>query len=204
MIVLPFGTALDRLRTTPIVAIALFVTAVLVTAGWLAASGAQPAGASARPGLIAAIDICPNPSARETPNRALQAMVCMTNHARSEMGLTRYRVRAGLKRSADRKAADIMRCDVFSHTACDRPFSYWISRTYSTGKRCWSAGENIAWGSGSLGSVHSIFKAWMNSPGHRAAILSPAYRDLGIGLVTGRFEGRAGVAIWVQHFGKIC
>jgi uncharacterized protein YkwD len=177
MIVLPFGTALDRLRTTPIVAIALFVAAVPVTAGWRAAAGAH---------------------------RALQAMACMTNHARAERGLPRYRVKGDLKRSADRKAADLMRCDVFSHTACGRPFSYWISRTYATGKRCWSAGENIARGSSSLGSVHSIFKAWMNSPGHRAAILSRGHRDLGIGLVTGRFEGRAGSAVWVQHFGRIC
>jgi uncharacterized protein YkwD len=204
MIVLPFGTALDRLRTAPIVTIALFVAGVLVAAGWLAAAGTQSAGASARSGLIASVGDCANPSVREAPNRALQAMVCMTNHARGHKGLPRYRLRAELNRSADRKAADIVRCDAFSHTACGRPFSYWISRTYTTGKRCWSAGENIAWGSGSLGSVHSIFRAWMNSPGHRAAILSPAYRDLGIGLVTGRFEGRNGSAVWVQHFGKIC
>jgi uncharacterized protein YkwD len=131
-------------------------------------------------------------------------MACMTNYARAARDLTRYRVKADLTRSAERKAADIVRCNAFSHTACGRPFSYWISRTYISDRRCWSAGENIAWGTGSLGAVRSIFRAWMNSPGHRAAILSKDFRDLGIGLVTGRFAGRTGAAVWVQHFGRLC
>lgn len=128
----------------------------------------------------------------------------MANYARSGSGLPRYRSRIELKRSADRKVADMVRCGMFSHTACDRPFSYWITRSYAIGDRCWSAGENIAWGGGRLGSVHSIFKAWMNSPGHRAAILSRDYRDHGLGLFTGRFAGRTGTAVWVHHFGRLC
>ena len=39
----------------------------------------------------------------------------------------------------------------------------------------WSAGENIAWGSGELGTPARIVDAWMHSAGHRANILNRAF-----------------------------
>ena len=67
----------------------------------------------------------------------------------------------------------------------------------------WAIGENIAWGSGSYGSSHAIFRAWLKSKGHRAAILDKKkYRQLGIGLTTGKLSGVPGARVWVQHFGR--
>ena len=56
---------------------------------------------------------------------------------------------------------------------------------YLAGARSWAIGENIAYGSGSRSSPRSIGRAWMNSPGHRANILSSNYREIGIGLAIG-------------------
>ena len=58
------------------------------------------------------------------------------------------------------------------------------------GGRGW--GENIARGQH---DPISVMFAWMNSPGHRANILNPSYRYLGVGVHTG-VDG----PWWVQDF----
>ncbi len=69
------------------------------------------------------------------------------------------------------------------------------------GGRCTALGENIAWGTGRLGTARSIFAAWIRSRGHRANILGP-FADFGIGLRTGRLEGNSGARVWTQAFGS--
>jgi uncharacterized protein YkwD len=46
-------------------------------------------------------------------------------------------------------------------------------------------GENIAWGTGNLGTAAKIQRAWMASPGHRANILRRQFREIGIGIAVG-------------------
>jgi len=56
--------------------------------------------------------------------------------------------------------------------------STWMAQTHTfehSTSGPWS-GENIAWG---YTSVASVFDAWMNSPGHRANILRPAFTRMG-------------------------
>jgi uncharacterized protein YkwD len=130
-------------------------------------------------------------------------MICLTNYARKMSGLPAYRPSGGLERSASSKAIDILRCDAFSHTACGRPFSWWIEKSYVNGQ-CWRAGENLAWGNGSLGGSHEIFKALVQSPHHRAAILSREYREIGIGFRGGELRRWPNANVWVQHFGRRC
>ena len=48
---------------------------------------------------------------------------------------------------------------------------------YDTWSTAFSYGENIAYG---FSSASAVMKAWMNSPGHRAAILSTTFRDIGV------------------------
>ena len=69
--------------------------------------------------------------------------------------------------------------------------------------QCWRAGENLAWGAEQLGSVRSIFRAWMRSPEHRENILGE-FTQIGIDLRTGTLEGLAGTHVWTQHFGSHC
>ncbi len=46
----------------------------------------------------------------------------------------------------------------------------------------WSVGENILWSSPDLGPAAAL-DLWMHSPEHRANILNPRWRDLGVGAV---------------------
>ena len=61
-----------------------------------------------------------------------------------------------------------------------------VSRTgYLGGASNWMLGENIAWGSGSLGTPRAIVAAWMRSPGHKANILRARFDEIGIAIVGG-------------------
>lgn len=62
-----------------------------------------------------------------------------------------------------------------------------------------SIGENIAMGN--FESDEALVQAWMNSPGHKANILSDAYTELGVAVKKGEFEGNT---VWIatQIFGR--
>jgi uncharacterized protein YkwD len=127
-----------------------------------------------------------------------RTMLCLVNHARTARGLPPLIAARSLLKAGDHKARDILRCGEFSHEACGREFTYWMTHF---GYRGCSEGENIAWGSGGLGTPGSIFRAWMHSQGHRENILGP-YEDTGIGLQTGKLEGVPGAHVWTQEFGS--
>lgn len=165
------------------------------------ATAARTATASS---LIAPAASCPDQSSLTSPApEQEQAMLCMTNFARASAGLGELAVAAELDQSAGDKAADVLRCDSFSHFACGREFTYWIRAAGYIGGGCWHAGENLAWGTGEYGSVRSIFRAWMSSPAHRQNILGD-YSQVGIGLVAGSLEGNPGAHVWASHFGSHC
>jgi uncharacterized protein YkwD len=154
--------------------------------------------------LLAPVEACPNQAeAGQSAPAKERAMRCLTNFARRQVGLRGLAYTPDLGSAADRKAGDILACDEFSHEACGREFDYWMRRSGYVGDGCWRAGENIAWGSGRLGSVRPIFDAWLHSPGHRENILG-AYSQVGIGLRTGSIDGYPGAAVWVQQFGSHC
>jgi uncharacterized protein YkwD len=63
-------------------------------------------------------------------------------------------------------------------------------------------GENIAWGADSGGTPKAIVKSWMHSPPHRANILSPQFRQLGVGFALGHRGGKRGErAMYTTDFG---
>lgn len=156
--------------------------------------------------LMAPASTCPDNRANGGARNIAQArrsMTCLVNFARRRKGLRRYRALGKLHWSAKKKTRDILRCRSFSHGACGRRFDHWIRRSgYARNARTWFTGENIAWGSGRLGNVRAIFRAWMHSPGHRAAILDRAYADLGIGVTRGTMKGHRNARVWALHFGK--
>ncbi|HEX5761980.1 MAG TPA: CAP domain-containing protein [Solirubrobacterales bacterium] len=129
-------------------------------------------------------------------------MRCLVNAARRRAGRAPVVASGKLGRAAGLKSRDILRCDDFDHEACGRDFTYWIERVGYLADAC-GAGENIALGSGSFATARAIFRAWINSPGHRRNILG-SFDDLGVGLEIGRLNGRAGVHVWTQHFGRRC
>jgi uncharacterized protein YkwD len=42
---------------------------------------------------------------------------------------------------------------------------------------------------------------WLASPGHRANLLKPSYRRIGVGVARGTFQGYAGASIVTADFG---
>ena len=176
-------------------------TALLASMALLLAASAT---ASAAGNLVAPTAACPGQTKLGATVAAQErAMLCMANFARAELGLVPLEPNLELEGSAKEKARDILRCDSFSHYACGREFAYWIRASGYLSTECWRAGENLAFGSGPLGSVRSIFRAWMRSPEHRENLLGD-YDQTGIDLVTGTLEGFAGTRVWTQHFGSHC
>jgi len=180
----------------------------LIAALALLALAAPAASAPAAPApsgtLLAPLDACPGQTKLDAPAAAQErTMLCMANYARAQYGLPALVANVDLEGSAREKSRDLIRCESFSHYACGREFAYWIRAAGYLSVPCWKAGENLAWGSGPLGGVRSIFRAWMRSPEHRENILGP-YTETGIDLVTGTLEGLAGARIWTEHFGTHC
>lgn len=168
----------------------------------LAATGS----ASARhyDSLLAPASACPGQTdTRRSVDDQEWTMRCMHNHVRSKRGLPYLSTRSQLMGAAGSKSADIVRCQDFAHEACGRDTFYWTTRSgYTIG--CWGAGENIAWGAGSLGSVRAIMSAWLHSDPHRQNLLKSRYRDKGVGLVKGTFKGYPGSQVWTVQFGYRC
>jgi uncharacterized protein YkwD len=172
------STLLRQPRTS---AVALLAAVALV--------GAAPS--SARPTLyLAPVGDC--------SGNQLQAMLCLHDYARHQAGLPSLRVSTTLMRAAGAKSADIARCG-FSHSACGHAFSY---RAGWAGYRWNRLAENIAYGTGSpFPSARTIFAAWLRSGDHRANILDPAFRDVGVGSHRGAFAGSS-ARFWVVEFGR--
>jgi uncharacterized protein YkwD len=61
-------------------------------------------------------------------------------------------------------------------------------------------GENLAWGTGPYASARHIVASWMGSPGHRANLLRPGWRRIGIGAVRGTFMGYPGATVVTADF----
>jgi uncharacterized protein YkwD len=194
----------------------LFVLALAGSAPALGASAVARSGPNVRAlaldGNAVALRVLKAPDStcagQEDPNApiAIQeaAMACLINYARQQAGLPRLNGLRKLDAAASNKAADILRCNEFSHEACGRDFLYWFRRSGYLNSRCWKAGENLAWGTGNLGTPRSVMKAWLRSPLHRANLLGSDYNQFGISLRVGGLSGSADAHVWVNHFGRHC
>jgi uncharacterized protein YkwD len=169
-----------------------------------APSTAAPSAAEEGRGLIASVSVCPGQESLDAPVEAQEAaMRCMISYARGAAGLAELADDEVLEQSAAEKATDVIRCDDFSHFACGRDFTHWMREEGYMSSPCWRVGENLAWGTGEYGTVRSIFRAWMSSPGHRQNLLSD-FTQTGLSLRIGPLAGQAGTHVWAQHFGSHC
>ena len=148
------------------------------------------------------------PGAGATPKTAttrtlVHATLCVLNAKRAAHHLRPLRLNAKLGTAARRHSRAMVRQRFLSHTSPNG--DTFVDRIraagYLDGARSWTAGENIAYGSGSRSTPRSIGRAWMNSPGHRANILSRSFRSIGIGIAPGTPIGLAG-ATYTTDFGR--
>ena len=124
-----------------------------------------------------------------------QQVVELVNQARSDAGLPPLTVAPELVESARRYASYMATAGFFAHEGPDG--STLVSRAEAAGYRGWTyLAENLAGGQPDPGSV---VRAWLNSPGHRANILSSRVREIGVG-----YANRSGskyLHYWAQEFG---
>jgi uncharacterized protein YkwD len=112
------------------------------------------------------------------------------NRIRRDRGLPAFCVDPKLTRAAETHSQDMMDRDYFDHDTKGSGATF-DQRIKDEGYRYRTAGENIAWGSGSLGSPANIMKGWMRSDGHRKNILNKGFREVGIGVAEGTYGGIA-------------
>jgi len=112
------------------------------------------------------------------------------NNVRASHGLARLRVDYRLERVARGHSVDMLRHQYFAHGA----FS---ARVNSSGAAGPLFGENLAFGPVSSSWV---VNAWLASPEHRANLLRPGFRRVGIGALVGRFEGSADTFVVTADF----
>ncbi len=132
------------------------------------------------------------------------------NQTRASKGLSKFCVHPALQRAARAHSKEMIGRDYFSHNSFNgESFSNRLKRYGYTPQpnRYWTVGENIAWGSGSMGSADSIFKGWMNSTGHRANILNGKFKQIGIGAFRGTYVDKktgkthTNTTMWTADFG---
>ena len=100
----------------------------------------------------------------------------LTNYERTANGLAPLSVFSELDAAAGLRAEEIT--TLFSHTRPDgTPCSTALGDI-----PYYSVGENIAYG---YPTPEAVVEGWMNSPGHRANILTEHYRHLGVGYISG-------------------
>jgi uncharacterized protein YkwD len=143
-------------------------------------------------------------TASQLSKRALvRATLCVLNAERARRDLGALRLNRKLSTAARRHSQAMVSGRFFSHDSADgASFVDRIRGTgYLSGASGWYVGENIAYGSGTRSSPRSIGRAWMNSPPHRRNILSPSFREIGIGVASGTPVG-AGGATYTTDFGQ--
>jgi uncharacterized protein YkwD len=118
----------------------------------------------------------------------------LTNIERAKAGVPPLALSGELTNAAQTYSTVLAESGCFAHTCGPVPdFSVRITQSGYTGML--AAGENLAAG---YRTPEEVIAGWLNSPGHRANLLSANYTEIGIGVATG--EGRYGI-FWAQEFG---
>jgi uncharacterized protein YkwD len=141
------------------------------------------------------------------------SIVQRINTIRKDHGLRSLTVAKRLTDAANRHARSMGASSYFRHelyTPQQRrtwtPFSTWIRGYWpGPGYHVWSAGENLAWGAPDISASRTVTN-WMNSPGHRANILNPLWRYIGVAAVhvddpAGYYRSWDDVTIVAAEFG---
>jgi uncharacterized protein YkwD len=156
----------------------------------LGAIGVSTASADAGPGTCKYAD---SSALTTSGNRIANSMLCITNNERRAAGLAPLTNNTKLTNAAVAHSRDMAQRNYDAHntpegvtpdqrlTQAGYVFSWW--------------GENIANG---YKTPRQVMAAWMASPGHRANILNPNFKEIGIGL----WYMSSKVVRYTQDFGQ--
>ena len=143
-----------------------------------------------------AADAAPNSSNIVSFKAATQ---CLLNNERVARGLGKLSVNWTLDSTAQGHTNDMVTNRFFSHTGSNGSTPTQRMTPYWSGWSSWNTAENIYWGSGSYSTPRRAVTWWMNSTGHRANILNPVFREIGIGISPRTPGGVAGGTYTTNH-----
>ena len=113
------------------------------------------------------------------------------NAVRTSHGLGPLRVDSRLIRAARGHTADMLHRQYFAHGSI-------TSRAHAAGARGPVYGEDLAWVTGL--TAKWVVDHWLASPPHRAVLLRPGFRRVGIGIGFGTFAGHSGAGVVTADF----
>jgi uncharacterized protein YkwD len=119
------------------------------------------------------------------------SLLTTMNAVRQAHGLPALRVDFHLVRAARGHSADMMRRQYFAHGSV-------AGRVVAAGARGPVFGEDLAWATGI--TANWVVEHWLASPSHRAILLRPGFRRVGIGYAFGTFIGRGGAGVVTADF----
>ena len=141
------------------------------------------------PAFLISISLAAPATAVADEAAAEREMVAAINDFRHANGRGGLRPSGSLQGSANAFAGWLMSNDHFGHVGHIR-----ASRSFRR------LGEVLELHGGSRALVRRTVRRWARSPGHRAVLLSRAFRQAGAGMATGSFRGRR-ATIWVVQVG---
>ena len=132
------------------------------------------------------------------------ATVCLLNEERAARGLSPVQENAALTKASLAYSQRLVAESFFAHEAPDGTDV--VDRLTASGyirpASGWEVGENLAWAQGVLASPRNVVSAWMNSPGHKANVLTRSYREIGIGIVLGTPTAGPNGSTFTTNFGR--
>jgi uncharacterized protein YkwD len=124
------------------------------------------------------------------------AILSGINQVRAQHGLRPLCLSSQLDASAVEHSWSMASLGYFSHSSSDgTSFGVRVSQYYGRrGYSVWRVGETLFWATPSA-TPRQLVRAWLDSPEHRAVMLSPLFHQVGIGVVRvprapGMFSGR--------------
>ncbi|MET9627438.1 CAP domain-containing protein [Lentzea sp. NPDC006480] len=137
----------------------------------------------------------PKPKAATVHSKSYQSskedsVTWLVNEVRKTAGLAPLRTDEHLRTAARRHSADMAKWGYCAHESPDEVTPEQRMRAAGHTR---PGGENVARGQR---SPHAVMDAWMKSPGHRANILSPDFRTIGVGV-----DLSTSGPHWTQNFG---
>jgi uncharacterized protein YkwD len=144
--------------------------------------------------VAVAVTVLAGPASGATfSSRAAASLLREMNTVRTARHLAPLRADATLQRAARSHSADMLRRKYFAHG----DFGLRMRRFHVAGS---FAGENLAWGVGARAAAKTIVAEWLASPEHRANLLRPGFRRVGLATLVGSFSGHAGATVVTADF----
>lgn len=136
-----------------------------------------------------------------------QYLLELINAERAKAGAPPLAFDNDLSEAAQGHSQWMLAADVFSHTGSggSSPTQRMKAAGYVL-EGSWATGENIAWATtraptGYQDEVKLLHTNLMNSSGHRANILNPNFREVGLGVEVGDYRGRSSAFV-TEDFAK--